>query len=343
MKRLLTILLSVIVVCESSLQAQEIRQFIDKYRGFMLYEGSDCPSFYVFGTEEIDGVEYVKEIDGHYYYRQDGNKIYCYTVAEGKESLVMDFGLKVGDIFFLNEGLNVVVEQRSDTLMRCWWTGETVCKTLYLRGIERPDFTDVWIEDVGSLRYGINPPHEGETHLIYSSLYAEGDIIAYEHDFQANNLRGMSVRYGESVSEEDLGSQGEYEAAHSGRRLTIDLRNDTLCIGGYIGGYCEGGAYLLIEEDDDDIRIGSVRYPYNDEADCRSVKVIDVRIPGFTREKYTVHFGLITAEVSQNKSLIDMVVEEKSVIHPYYDLQGRKVAHPTRGIYIKEGRKVVIK
>ena len=28
---------------------------------------------------------------------------------------------------------------------------------------------------------------------------------------------------------------------------------------------------------------------------------------------------------------------------PYYDLLGRKVAHPTRGIYIKDGRKVVIK
>ena len=28
---------------------------------------------------------------------------------------------------------------------------------------------------------------------------------------------------------------------------------------------------------------------------------------------------------------------------PYYDLQGREVAHPTRGIYIKDGRKVVIK
>ena len=28
---------------------------------------------------------------------------------------------------------------------------------------------------------------------------------------------------------------------------------------------------------------------------------------------------------------------------PYYDLQGREVAYPTRGIYIKDGRKVVIK
>ena len=27
---------------------------------------------------------------------------------------------------------------------------------------------------------------------------------------------------------------------------------------------------------------------------------------------------------------------------PYYDLQGRKVANPTRGIYIKDGKKVKI-
>lgn len=27
----------------------------------------------------------------------------------------------------------------------------------------------------------------------------------------------------------------------------------------------------------------------------------------------------------------------------YYDLQGRKVAHPTRGIYIRNGKKYVIK
>ena len=31
-----------------------------------------------------------------------------------------------------------------------------------------------------------------------------------------------------------------------------------------------------------------------------------------------------------------------NVSSPYYDLMGRKVANPTRGIYIKDGRKVVI-
>lgn len=39
---------------------------------------------------------------------------------------------------------------------------------------------------------------------------------------------------------------------------------------------------------------------------------------------------------------IDPTVEEVSSPSPYYDLQGRPVASPTRGIYIKDGKKVII-
>ena len=31
-----------------------------------------------------------------------------------------------------------------------------------------------------------------------------------------------------------------------------------------------------------------------------------------------------------------------SIDHHYYDLQGRRVAHPTKGLYIVNGRKVVV-
>ena len=37
-----------------------------------------------------------------------------------------------------------------------------------------------------------------------------------------------------------------------------------------------------------------------------------------------------------------IVSMEKDIDFPYYDLMGSKVANPTRGIYIKDGRKVVI-
>ena len=338
MKRLLTTLIGIITVCGSALQAQEIRQFIDAYKGFILYENNGYSSYHLYGTRTIDGIEYVKDIDWRYFYRQDGNKIFCYSPAEGKEALVMDFGLEVGDTFALYDGLNVTVEQRADTLMECWW-GETVCKILYLRGIEQPDFTDVWIEDVGSLRYGLNPPSPQETHMMYSSVYTEEEGLEFEchFDFQVGDVRGISVALGEDVGEEDFNSYEEYEAAHAGNRLTFDLRNDTLHIGGYIGGYCEDSRYFLVKESDEDIWISDIRNPFIPEADCISVKVIDVCISGFTKEKYTVHFGNITQSVSIES------IEQEQRITLYHDLMGRPVAHPTRGIYIKDGKKVVIK
>ena len=46
---------------------------------------------------------------------------------------------------------------------------------------------------------------------------------------------------------------------------------------------------------------------------------------------------------NDNTNIKDLpLIPEKSVI-PYYDLQGRPVAAPTRGIYIKDGRKVILK
>lgn len=33
---------------------------------------------------------------------------------------------------------------------------------------------------------------------------------------------------------------------------------------------------------------------------------------------------------------------EEMITTPYYDLQGRPVESPTRGIYIKDGKKVII-
>jgi hypothetical protein len=38
---------------------------------------------------------------------------------------------------------------------------------------------------------------------------------------------------------------------------------------------------------------------------------------------------------------VDTILEE--TVTPYYDLMGRPVAHPTRGIYIKDGRKEIVR
>ena len=40
---------------------------------------------------------------------------------------------------------------------------------------------------------------------------------------------------------------------------------------------------------------------------------------------------------------IDSVGETDKACSPYYDLQGRKVSRPSRGIYIRQGRKVLVR
>ena len=50
----------------------------------------------------------------------------------------------------------------------------------------------------------------------------------------------------------------------------------------------------------------------------------------------------IMGKMKLGKSGMTLLKSNKQT-SPYYDLQGRPVANPTRGIYIKEGRKVVIK
>ena len=51
---------------------------------------------------------------------------------------------------------------------------------------------------------------------------------------------------------------------------------------------------------------------------------------------------LYSRETYVSQMSVDDIYMDFNCVTPYYDLMGRKVANPTRGIYIKDGRKVVI-
>jgi hypothetical protein len=62
----------------------------------------------------------------------------------------------------------------------------------------------------------------------------------------------------------------------------------------------------------------------------------------------TVHLKSELVEIPVERIPIDTEVEKIEVSQPaaqaaYYDLQGRRHAHPTKGLYIASGKKVVIK
>ena len=330
---------------EKIIYSRVILPFVDKCGAFMLYENGECSYYTLYGECTIDGIDYIREDNGRYCYRQDGNRVYCYSLAEQKEYLVMDFGLKVGDVFTLYDGFNIVVEQQSDTLLTCWDTQKT-CKKLHLRGVEQPDFTDVWIEGIGSLRYGINPPGAEETYLLHSSMSMEEceeycDYCTFVFELQKDDLRATMVALGEEIYEDAFPDYDKYEEAFYDKFMTFGLNNDTLHISGYIGTYCEQSLYLLIEEGVGTIHIMSVPFPLASEADCRSVNAIDVKLSGFTQKEYIVYYRDMAMTVSQTETSIHST-DGECCSPPYYDLQGRRVENPVRGIYIKDGKKTFV-
>ena len=55
----------------------------------------------------------------------------------------------------------------------------------------------------------------------------------------------------------------------------------------------------------------------------------------------TAQSGIYLLDVDGVEASISSIPTD-AITTPYYDLMGREVANPTRGIYIKDGRKVVI-
>ena len=54
--------------------------------------------------------------------------------------------------------------------------------------------------------------------------------------------------------------------------------------------------------------------------------------------------GIVLSFDGENTTALTLVnSENRTVNSEVYDLQGRKVAHPTKGLYIVNGKKVVIK
>jgi hypothetical protein len=101
-------------------------------------------------------------ITTHQYVGQDGSKVYLYSDFDWEKEIIldMDFSLEVGDKIDIYDGdpppyaYHFVVTSVSDTILDCS-TDRIPRRCLHVQVEEFPDETDVWIEGIGSLTYGI--------------------------------------------------------------------------------------------------------------------------------------------------------------------------------------------
>ena len=146
----------------------------------------------------------------------------------------------------------------------------------------------------------------------------------------------------------------------------MDNGSFSCCFGGNCNPYKELGTYYKPELIYDGEYISSKTFL---ESVCKANEIMDIeshwepKSKGKCVVKFTAYKGVVDEEISDSEwqayylvegpsvtvNFLNGVpssisnIENKDVDNNYYDLAGRKVAKPTKGIYVKNNKKVVVK
>lgn len=148
--------------------------------------------------------------------------------------------------------------------------------------------------------------------------------------------------------------------------VELDNGSFSCCFGGNCNPYKELGTYYKPELIYDGEYISSETFL---KSVCKANEIMDIeshwepKSKGKCVVKFTAYQGVVDDEVSESEwqayylvegpsvtvNFLNGVpssisnIENKDVDNNYYDLAGRKVAKPTKGIYVKNNKKVVVK
>ena len=231
--------------------------------------------YYAFNWEYTDTI--INKLTYHATYndnlkiRFDENKVYQYLCDTQEEVLVIDMGLKVGDTFKMPNSEELVVTAVKDTTINLYESTETR-KCIHLKGKKDVGYTDVWIDGIGSLKYGFFPENDGKSQRLLSF---EDCVFT----FNENNMQSLLITPGER--NEDM-TQGK-------ETINLALQDGVLHIDGYA--YYDGCGlwYLFVVEKDGVIEISCLETPL--DCDGRSLRKFSAEIDGFEASIYDVYFG----------------------------------------------------
>jgi hypothetical protein len=198
--------------------------------------------------------------------------------------------------------------------------------------------TDGW-QGSFMVRQTIDVSFENCTSNVYNVYVSNVHYEVYEEGaMNAIVYRAAPNRYGTDTNV-DLNIENETAA------LTAEIGEETIHIQGYYLSNCGMGLYCVAEE-----QSGSIALTFYEVgvvgANCVGNHYVDFTIPRLTEQIDCIYVcdpydQSVKMEVKvQGITSVDTVLKE--TIAPYYDLMGRPVANPTRGIYIRNGHKVVL-
>ena len=293
------------------------------------------------------------------FFRQEGDKVFLFH--EGQELLLIDYGLKEGDSFVSPWGERFVVTRSFtfDTYTKYYgswhkcsslYSGNDSPKVVHLQSLEDEGREDEWMEGLGSVEWGIIPlqvlqklslfPAKAERiHLIHGSskdMYARFEVI--EEDYAMIPFDPTPSLY-------------DYSRSYT-------FSGDTLCVNDYWQLNRETCCAECTIKD----YVVSLKVYSESGATDMGPKRFQLKIPGLKAGTYKIFMngalrrealvckGADGIESIQNSCSDDLrkrhyFADAERTIHneadAIYDLSGRRVENPKRGLYIQGGKKVV--
>ena len=288
------------------------------------------------------------------HYRSDGNRIYRYDDENEKDILMYDFDLSPGDEVKDGDGNRYKVLEiiRVGDLTEHTTLNEDL-RVFKLQGLDTPVKDDMWIEKVGSVKFGLLRESDfsdtTDCHLLFFNYYSVNPVIAFALNY--DNFKSMpfkkSFPYKESFYTEEQEKEIMEWIVHE--KMDFEFIRDSLNIKGR--SYMHKDPFDIMEcfinGTTINVDIQQVHGLGDIVANDMTNYGYDVKIPGFKPGTYDI----IYYEDNQKKdttitclgsvTVIENVQENSFLMHsnPIYDLSGRRLKQlPERGIYIQNGK-----
>ena len=126
--------------------------------------------------------------------------------------------------------------------------------------------------------------------------------------------------------------------------LSVMVEGDDLHVTGLLNYVCGMDHYIYYEVNGDSIKLETIQAGYCNRRDCNGLHPVDFKIPYEGGNQCTISLRDYHCERTYTFDVTGIApVQNGTSAGSFYDLLGRPVTHPTKGIYIQNGKKVIIK
>ena len=311
-------------------------------------KGSDNPTIMEYhSVAETAGndVEYHRIVDDSYRFRKEtynpvklrygyrlaDRQIYIYDYESQKEALAFDFNL----CFTTYNGMEWRIEAVKDTLVNISFCGQGENMSKRLLSVRTPDgeWSDQWLEDFGSFtnHFMINSMDQVEWSQTLWMEYKMGEYLAREINsdpFFAHDSGWMDGVYSEDESTEQM------KCYYENGQVVFET---VLCC-------YEHRDYSCFYRNGDNINrlFNWELRPHVDSGTSAMRK--DVIVFEGLPKPVNRNYSIIIGDAKYSTNISNVIMSHQHPQSPLFDLQGRRIQEPhQQGIYIKDGKKVVVR